>query len=97
MDPVYISRIAEFLEALSMAKRRKVTTDELADYVGVSRQTIHNWSSYRGVDRLPSADHMARLCQFLGKREWEIWRLVSEDPVGEKSPGNPVGVVAALA
>jgi len=86
MEPVWVSRIGELLEAKSQLERRDVTVDELADYVGVSRQTISTWKSYRGVKSIP-AKYTAKLCDFFGVDEWNLWTLDTgrdrEDSLGQ--------------
>ncbi len=86
MPAVWVSRIGELLEAKSRKERREVTVEELAAFVGVSRQTVHTWKHYRGVNTL-AADKVARLCEFFGVQEWELWKLSEVD-----DPGQPVAV-----
>ena len=78
-NAIWISRIGELMEAKSTNERRDVSIQELADFVGVTRQAIHNWKSYQGTRAL-SAAHTARLCEFFGVGEWQVWKLVIEEP-----------------
>lgn len=82
MPAVWVSRIGELLAKKSHDERRKVTIEELADFVGVSRQTISTWSNYRGINTL-SADKTAKLCEFFGVQEWELWKLSEVDEPGQ--------------
>ena len=82
MGAVWVSRIAELLEAKGRQERRKITDEELADFVGVSRQTIHTWKGYAGV-RSIAAEYVAKLCAFFGVPEWELWALVMMDEADE--------------
>jgi transcriptional regulator with XRE-family HTH domain len=83
MGAVWISRIGELLAVKSRQERRDVTIEELADFVGVSRQTIHAWKSHSGVKTIP-ANHTAKLCEFFDVSEWELWELIEEE--SEQSP-----------
>ena len=82
MPATWVSRIGELLEAKSRQERRDVTVEELADFVGVSRQTVHTWKHYRGVNTL-SAEKTAKLCEFFGVQEWELWKLSEVDEMGQ--------------
>lgn len=81
-EAVWICRINELLATKSTNERRDVTIQELADYVGVTRQAIHSWKNYQGTKTI-SATHTAKLCAFFGVDEWRVWELVVEN--GEKA------------
>lgn len=84
MKTVWVSRIDELLAAKSRQERRTVTVEELARAVGVTRQTINTWKSFEGVGSI-QAEYTARLCQFFGVDEWDLWKLeeVEDDTAGQ--------------
>ena len=88
MPAVWVSRIGELLEAKSRQERRRVTVEELAAFLDVSRQTVSTWTSYQGIPTI-SAQRTARLCEFFGVQEWELWKLSEVDDEGQ-----PVAVSA---
>ncbi len=64
-------------------KGEAVTVSDVADYVGVSRQTIHAWMSERGIKTLPTADRQRLLEKFFGvtwDKIWTLQRMDSENP-----------------
>lgn len=80
MKAVWVSRIDELLKAKSRVMKHDVTIADLAKYINVSRQTIHTWKGYKGVARIP-AEHTAKMCEFFGVNEWELWALeVIDEP-----------------
>lgn len=83
MGAIWVSRIDELMARKTREERREVTVEELADFVGVSRQTVHTWKSIKGVKTVP-ADSTARLCAFFGCKEWDLWELVH---IEEVEPG----------
>ena len=89
-NAIWVSRIDELLAKKSREERRDVTVEELAEFVGVSRQSVHTWKSISGVKTIP-ATHTAKLCEFFGVGEWELWDLVVLE---EDDQGQPVAVAA---
>jgi len=65
-EPVYISRIRELLELKSVMAGRDIEVQEIADHVGVTRQTVSAWMSTRGVLTPPRAKYQRRLEDFFG-------------------------------
>jgi len=84
---VYVSRINDLLDTKSKRERRKYSIEDVAKFVGVSRQTVYVWAGYAGVDRKPAATHMSKLCQFFGVTEAELWLLVEDDTDEQPLPG----------
>jgi len=87
---VYISRIRELLELKRQMEQREISVKELADFVGVSRQTMHLWMSPHGIKTLPASHKQARLEEFFGVSWKQIWQLKEE---GE-AEGQPVATAA---
>lgn len=72
------SRIPELLEAKGDLLGRKVSPEELAQAIGVTRQTIYTWIAEEGVPTI-SADKTAKLMEFFGVPEWRLWSLQAAD------------------
>ncbi len=86
-NKVWVSTIRDLLNAKGQLLGRDVSPEELADFVGVSRQTVYTWMSEKGIPTI-SADKTARLMEFFGVPEWRLWRLV--DVEAEDEPGQVV-------
>ena len=85
MEPVYVSRIEELLRLKSEMAGERVRVSDLAEYVGVSRQTVQAWLSPRGVKTLPIASHHFKLEQFFGVTFDKIWTLKSVEVPNDES------------
>ena len=94
IEPVYVSRIEELLRLKSEMVGERVRVSDLADYVGVSRQTVQTWLSPRGVKNLPTASHQFKLEQFFAVTFDKIWTLKSVETEGGDEPGQRVAEFA---
>lgn len=82
--PIYTSRINELLKLKSEMVGKDLSADDLAQHIGVTRQTIYNWMSNNGVNSLPSAQHQLALVRYFGVPWTRIWRLLDEE--GDELP-----------
>jgi DNA-binding XRE family transcriptional regulator len=92
--PVYKSRIEELLRLKSQMLGEPLSAEDLAQHIGVTRQTIYNWMSEDGVNTMPSAPHQIKLETYFGVPWTQIWRLVNQEKMSEQSPPSFVGVLA---
>lgn len=83
-NAIWVSRIDELLAEKSRVTRRDWRVEDLANFVGVSRQTVQTWKSLSGMKAI-TAWHTAKMMEFFGCQEWQLWELVvlTED---EKDP-----------
>lgn len=86
---VWKSRLQLLLEIKGnmLGKGRALRPEELAEAVGVSRQTVYAWMSDNGLQRL-TADHAIRLQRYFGVPVDKIWQLEDQ----EEDQGVPVPV-----
>jgi len=78
-EAVYVSRIEELLKLKSDMTKETISVNDLADYVGVSRQTIYLWMSEKGVNSLPTAERQRKLEKFFSVTWDKIWTLKRAD------------------
>jgi len=93
---VYISRIGKLLDLKSQMTGAEITVSDVADFVGVTRQTMHAWMSERGVKTLPTAERQQRLEKFFGVSWDRMWSLqyIGNDESGEDPQFSVVAAVA---
>ncbi len=96
MRAIWISRIDELLAEKNRVERRlpgqKYTVEDVADYCGVSRQSVQTWKSVQGM-QLIAAEYTAKLCRFFNCTYADLWQLVILD----EKPDGTEGPVAAYA
>jgi DNA-binding XRE family transcriptional regulator len=93
MTAVWKVDFERFLLKKSAKLGRLITIEELANAIGVSRQTIYSWRS--GVKNVP-AENSAKLAEFLECHVWDLWKLETSDD--EETPeGQQVGAVTVMA
>ena len=86
-NKVWVSNIRDLLGAKGKLLGREVRAEELAEFVGVSRQTVYTWMSSDGIPTI-SADKTAKLMEFFGVPEWRLWKLADasdeDEPAGQR-------------
>jgi len=88
-NKVWVSAIRDLLDVKGKLLGREISPEELAHFVGVSRQTVYTWMSDDGVPTI-SANKTAGLMEFFGVPEWRLWKLVDatskeDDPTGQRT------------
>src|SRR3990167_4165322 len=97
MDAVWRSRINVLMAEKGDRENRTVNAEDVARFVGVTRQAVSEWRSPEGVKTI-SAKHTAKLCEFFGVNEWQLWKLVTVDsPEGEDEPGQYLPAIEGVA
>lgn len=83
LNGVWRSRLKELMrmkgEMLGLGRALK--PEELANEIGVSKQTVYNWLADDGLQSL-TANHAIRLVRYFGVPINRIWEL-SEDTEGQ--------------
>lgn len=92
---VWKSRISELLQAKGtmLGLERPIRPEEVANELGVSRQTIYTWMGDDGINML-TADNAAKLERYFGVPVWSIWRLVAVDAIEDTEPGQQAALIA---
>lgn len=79
---MFVSRINELLAERNRRERGRKTYDQgdIAEFVGVSRQTVSGWASAKGIQTIDSK-YTTLLCMFFGCDVWQLWEHVPDDGV----------------